>query len=62
MSNMIKLHRADDNRVIYVRKDIIECIETEKYKDTFKTVVWFRPNNFLVNETPEKIYSLINEQ
>ena len=60
----LKLHSSDDNTVIIVRVDEIILIYTDTADGSKVTTVYLDNESIeaiTVNETPEKIYTMIEE-
>lgn len=66
MKQFIKLHNTDDNTLIIINSQNIDLIDTEWVDDRNRYVSHVYTNSenvtdFYVNETPEKIFQMLNE-
>lgn len=60
----VKLHNAENNLTCYLNCEEIHLIDTIKINDKSCSVIYTNENSIekiTVNETPEKIYSMIEE-
>jgi len=60
----IKLHNAETNLTLYLNCEEIHLIDTAKVNDKSCSIIYTNENSIekiVVNETPEKIYSMIEE-
>lgn len=64
-NNFIRLHNADNNTVIIINIDHIVMVDSDTSKEKLSGLVYMDNttgvDEFNVNETPEKIYSMIEE-
>lgn len=65
MSKFIRLHNVENNTVVIINIDVICIIDTDEYNGRIVSVIYTNSSanmeDFKVNETPEKIYSMIEE-
>ena len=62
--NFLKLHDADDNSIIIVNQTLITLIHISVINNKKNTVIYINNediNNITVNESPERVYSMIME-
>lgn len=60
----VKLHNAESNLTCYLNCEEIHLIDTVKVNDKSCSIIYTNENSIekiTVNETPEKIYSMIEE-
>lgn len=64
-NNFIRLHNSNDNSVIIINIDHIVMVDSDTSKEKLTGLVYMDNNTgideFNVNETPEKIYGMIEE-
>lgn len=65
MSKFLRLHNAENNTVVIVNVDTIAVIDSDTYNDRVVSTMYLRKDSdldsFKVNESPEKIFEMINE-
>lgn len=62
MGKFIRLHNTDDNSVVVINKDSIILIDSNVERDrVVSTINLDGIEPFNVNETPEKIFMMIDE-
>jgi len=66
MKQFIKLHNTEDNTLIIINSQNIDLIDTEWVDDRNRYVSHIYTKSetvtdFYVNETPEKIFQMLNE-
>ena len=64
-SKFIRLHNSKNNTVTVLNIDYIVCIDTDEENDRVVSTIYLNEaanmEAFNVNETPEKIYGMIEE-
>lgn len=64
-NNFIRLHNSNDNSVIIINIDHIVMVDSDTSKEKLTGLVYMDNttgiDEFNVNETPEKIYGMIEE-
>lgn len=65
MSKFLRLHNAENNTVVIVNVDTIAVIDSDTYNDRVVSTMYLRKDSdldsFKVNESPEKIFEMIND-
>lgn len=63
MGKFIRLHNTDDNSVIVINKDLIILIDSNvEYNRVVSTIHLDGFEPFNVNESPEKIFTMIENK
>ena len=65
MSKFLRLHNAESNTVVIVNVDTIAVIDSDTYNERVVSTVYLLKDSdlesFKVNESPEKIFEMIND-
>ena len=65
MSKFLRLHNAENNTVVIVNVDTIAVIDSDTYNDRVVSTIYLLKDSdldsFKVNESPEKIFDMIND-
>ena len=65
MSKFLRLHNCENNSVVIVDMNRVACIDTTTHKDRNVSTLYLDNTSdieeFQVNESPEKIFEMLNE-